>query len=910
MPDWITVLCERLERSGVDTEVHRDVIEEVSHELEDVYRDALAAGATPEQAEETALRDLGDVTAMLQSLRARNRRPAKPATSDASRPQNRVRTLVEDLVQDFRFGIRVMARKPGFTTLAIVTLALGIGASTSMFSAVNGVLLKPLPYPEPDRLMTVGMTFGDSSAPTVASVPDFIDWTERLTTLELLSASKRTSLVLTGSGEPERLKAHSASPNLFAVLGVSPRVGRSFVQEEHRTNSERVVILSHELWQRRWGGDRSLLGQSINAETTSSAIGSGSFRVVGILPQGFQGPRVLGLHDVDVWLPLPIDEAVRQSNRTHYGLVVLGHLREDLTIDAAHREMEAVSQRRIQDYPECSKFGDTVLRVAVGSLLDRTVGETRADLWMLLGAAGLILLISCANAANLVLARAAERGREIALRVSLGAKRTRIARQLLCESLVLAAAGGFAGFGTAVGLTRAFAALAPSDFPRLTEIGIDLTVLSFATGLTLATGLVFGLAPAVLSSKTSLSSTLKDGGTRQSAGRERSRFRNMLVVLETSLAMVLVIGAGLLINSYSRLGKVDPGFSSDGVLTTQIGLGSSYADRMDRASFSRNLLAEVRNTPGVEAASVIVDLPIGGTSWAPPVRLAEEPDSEGWMSTLHTVGTGYFETMGIRLLQGRTFTHHDTLDQPPVVILNQTMAEELWPRQNPLGRKITISNNPEDPQLTIVGVVNDIHQLGLDRPPIREFYMPYAQKPWIGWIYLVVRSSSSAAVLTGPIRGALRAVDPGIPFSGVETMDERVFASLSEQRTRTFLLVVFALVALTLAIGGLYGTMLYLVAQRTQEIGIRIALGAQGSSVIRMIAGDGMALVAGGMAIGTLAAVLVSKVLTSMVFGIEVIDPSTYASAVVLLAAVGFGACIVPARRATRTDLATVLRGD
>jgi len=529
---------------------------------------------------------------------------------------------------------------------------------------------------------------------------------------------------------------------------------------------------------------------------------------------------------------------------------------------------------------------------------------------ILLGASGLLLLIACANIGSLLLARATERAREVALRVAIGARPGRIVRQLLGESLLLAAWGGVAGVGVGFGLVAAFRAYGPADFPRLEEVAVDPRVLAFALGLTLLTGLLFGLAPAVLSSRVDLAATLKDGLGRLTGGRGRVRLRGGLVVVETGLAMTLLIGAGLLVNSYLRLNYVDPGFVPENLLTTDIGLGASYVTEEQRAAFCRGVVARVRHIPGVQSASSIVDLPIGTVSWTPNVRVAGRDSADTWDSSAHAVGDDYFETMGIRLLRGRAFTPEDDAGHPQVAIVNQTMALQMWPGESPLGERIVLSKAADAPQLTVVGVVASVRQRGLSAPPARELYMPYQQKPWIGWMYVVIRTQASAAALANPLSEALRELEPNLPFAGIKTMESRIAQSLAAPRIRTVLLTGFALMALILAAGGLYGTMLYLTGQRTQEIGIRVALGARLPAVLGLVLGEGMTLLGIGMAVGVAAALLASKLLSGLVFGIEVTDFSTYALSALALAVVGLTACFIPAQRATKVDPMAALRHD
>jgi len=814
--------------------------------------------------------------------------------------------VLSTLVQDLRFAVRTLGKRPGFLAITVTTLGLGIGAATAIFSVVDGVLLRPLPYPDPSRLVSVGITWGNRLQPTLASVPDFMDWRERIATLESLAAAQPTSLVLTDGGEPERVRAAATSPELFAALGVRPRLGHPFPSAAYRSGTEALAILSHEIWQRRWGGDPRVIGKCFSGSEEQSA-GRASYRVVGVMPPAFRGPEAMDLEDVDLWLPLPLDAAAYAQDRSHYRLRVVGRLKPGVSLEVARQEIDALAAARAAEYPELTAAGDYSLGIGIVSLMKKTVGETHRELMILLGATGLLLLIGCANVAHLLLARASVREREVVLRAALGAGRGRIVRQLLTESLLLALLGAALGVVLASAGVGGFQVLGPREFPRLATVGIDLRAVAFATVVAVVTGGFFGLAPALMSARRDLSSTLREGMAALGGGR-RHRLRYGLVVTETALALVLAIAAGLLVRSFLRLERVDPGIEAEGLLTLEVRLGPGYGTNAERAAFFRRLVERVSAIPGVERASSIVDLPIGGLSWAPNVRT--EPAGTPLMTPAHLVGPDYFATMGIRVLRGRAFTPRDDADHPPVAVVNETLARRLWPAADPVGQRIKLSADPQSPWITIVGVVNDIHQASLASPTHREFYLPYAQNAWIGRTHLVVRTQAPAGQMAGPLRQALWELDPNLPFGGVVAMRDRIAASLHLPRFRMLLMGSFAGMALLLAATGLYGTLLYLVGQRTRELAIRIALGARRSNVLRLVIGQGMGLTLIGIAIGLGGAFAASRSLARFVFGVTTTDPETFVAVSATLAAVALVSCLIPALRATRIDPMAILRNE
>jgi putative ABC transport system permease protein len=808
---------------------------------------------------------------------------------------------VESVIQDIRFAARTFVRNPTFTLVAVITLGLGIGAGTAIFSAVDGVLLRPLPYDNPSELVFLGTTF-DDSRPGWTSVPDFIDWKNRLTSIRSLTASQLDALTLLEGEEPERLPMARVSPDFFSALRIHPSPGRVFSDGEHRTGAEPVAILSHSLWERRWGGDRSVVGDVV---TTSQ----GPLRVVGVMPTGFEPPVAMWLQNIDIWLPLEVDAAAYAEARGARSLRVIGRLRPEFSLEAARQEVTSLARAMAVEYPEAYRWGDGTLGIGISPLLEMTVGDTRSDLVMLLASTGLLLLIGCANVANLLLARATNRGKEIALRTSLGAGRGRMIRQLLTESIILAGLGGCVGVGLAFAGVRVFQIFGPRDFPRFAEVQISPGVLAFACGVALLTGLLFGLAPALFSAPKDLSASLKEGGNL-TPRRSRARLRPLLVVAETALALVLLCGAGILINSTVRLQNVDPGFSPENLLMTEIGLRSSYTSNEQRAAFFRELLDRARVVPGVESAAAIADPPMGPAMWLPTVFTEGSESEEPPPVAAHLVAGEFFETMGIRLLAGRTFTLRDDAGHPSVAIVNETMARRYWPSEDPVGRRIRLSRDPRARWYTVVGVVDDIRHVHLSSPPEPELYVTYSQNAWFGWMSLVVRTRSGPETVSGPLRRAIWTIDPTVPFEDFSLMDERLSALLSAPRFRTLILTGFAVIALVLAVAGVYGALLCTVGQRRYEVGVRMALGAQPSDISRIILGQGLVMVFAGMTAGIVGFAVLSKLLEGFVFGVTVTDPATLALVTVLLSATALVACSMPARKAARVDPMVTLRSE
>jgi putative ABC transport system permease protein len=805
---------------------------------------------------------------------------------------------METLLQDFKYGVRMLYKNRGFTAIALLALALGIGANTAIFSVVNSVLLRPLPYRDPQRLIMIWENYQQRGGPERewASPADFRDFRDQAQSFEHVAALVGWGPTLTGQDEPADLQGAAVSYDTFEMLGVEPALGRSFRADEDRAGAERVAVLSHNLWQRRFGSDPAIVGKNLT-------LGGESYAVIGVMPRGFSFPI---LKDTEIWRPItPALAAIPGCDRGCVILRVIAKLNPGVPIEAARAEMTALTSRLAEQYPESNKgVGATLV-----PLHEQLVGDVRPAMLVLLGAVGLVLLIACANVANLLLARAAAREKEVAIRAALGASRSRLIRQHLTESLVLAVIGGALGLLTAFWIVDLLVSVAPKGTPRIEEVAIDPIVLAFTFGTAMLTGIAFGLAPALLSSRTNFNSTLKEGGRDTSATSRGARVRSGLVVSEVALALMLLIGAGLLIKSFINLQRVDPGFNPKSVLRIDVSLPRTrYPERNQSASFYKELLDRVAALPGVQSAGAVSSLPLSGggtdSNFAIEGQPAAEPDQRpvAWYSS---VTPGYFRAMGIRLLKGRELTEADNADARKTVVISESMARRYFTDQDPLGKRIVFGggNDPRE----IVGVVSDVKFFGLNLDARPSMYYPHAQNPARG-MSLVVRTQGGPLSLAAAIRGQVSALDRNLAVSNVMTMEQLVGASLSEPRFVLLLLGAFASVAMLLSAIGVYGVVSYSVTQRSHEIGVRMALGAQMSDVLKLVVGQGMTLVLGGVGLGLIAAFALSRVMESLLFGVSATDLTTFAATSIILAAVALGACLVPARRATKVGPMESLR--
>ncbi|HUE83018.1 MAG TPA: ABC transporter permease [Pyrinomonadaceae bacterium] len=800
--------------------------------------------------------------------------------------------------QDLRYGARMLLKRPGFTLAAVITLALGIGANTAIFSVVNAVLLRPLPYPESDRLVMVSTKETDGVLGNTGYTT-FVDWRERSNAFEHLAVIRRGGGTLTGLGEPEVIEGLRVSANYFRLLGVSPALGRDFQFEEDRPSTRFVVIISQSLWQRRFNSDPNILGKPL-------VLSDRAFTIVGVMPPNFKDLLAANFYEpADIWAPVGYDLIQSFACRTCQHLKTVGRLKPDVSLERAHNELKTIMEVMSREHPQTY----ATAAISVARLQDQFVGAIRPALYLLLVAVGLVLLIACANIANLLLARGSERARELAIRATLGAGRWRLVRQLLIESLLLSVIGAGIGLLLAVWGTETLIGISPAQILQLQPVNVDAWVLAFTLLMSLLTCLLFGLAPAWQAARQDVQLALKEGARGSSSKRQR-RLRESFVVAQMIFALVLLVGAGLLIRSFVRVLDSTPGFESRNLLTMQVpATGAKYDEARQIIAFYTASLERIRALPGVEGAGIVSNLPFGGNKDTSAFHVEEKPlpnPAEAPSAERFGISTDYLRAMGIPLLRGRWFTEHDTADTPLVALINNTAAQRIWPNEDPIGKRIRLGGI-DGPLRTIVGIVGDVHHYGLEIPPDLQAYVPQAQ--WTGsYMQLVVRTSGDPGALAAPVREAIRAVDADIPVYEINTMKQLISASVAQRRFTLLLIGIFAMVALLMAAVGIYGVMSYSVTQRTQEIGIRLALGAQPKDVFRMIVGQGMTLALLGIAFGLVGAFGLTRLMASMLFGVEPTDPLTFAGIAVLLTTVSLIACYVPGRRATKVDPLVSLR--
>jgi putative ABC transport system permease protein len=806
------------------------------------------------------------------------------------------------LIQDLKFGLRMLAKNPGFTFVVVLTLALGIGANTAIFSVVNGVLLAPLPYPGAARLISVYQKTGGGNY-NVFSTPNFLAWRDQVRAFERFGAIRPAAFNFSGGGQPERLMGADVSVGIFPLLGVNPILGRVFLDEEDRPGGPRVVILSYGFWQRRFGGDPHILGRPLT-------LNGASYTVVGVMARGFKLPQ----NDGELWAPLQLNPAdVNGASRGIHWIWGLARLRPGVSVEQAQKEADNLAHRLGQEYPET----DAAQGLQLFPLIDDIVGNIRPVLWILLGAVGLVLLIACANVANLLLARASARQREIAVRAALGASRARTVGQMLTESFLVAVLGGTAGLVIAFRSVPALVSLAPAaSIPRAGDIAVDGRVLIFTLMMTLVTGLVFGVIPALQASKCDLNEILKQSGRTSDSNLRHRRVRSALVVSEVAVAVMLLVGAGLLLRSFVSLRNVNPGFNTRHVLSLQLSVPRSKSSEEQLTDFRRQVVERVAALPGVASAALTRDLPLSGVDPSlyfniegrAPVAPGKEPVARWRMTT-----PGYFRTMGISLLAGRDFTDHDTSTSTGVAIISQAMARLYWPHEDPIGKAIRPGYPGVTKLCTIVGVVGDVRQwLPIDEPPTA--YYPYSQVPAslgpiiFGRTTLVVRAASDPSRLVNVIRQEIHAIDSDAPVYQVSTMDELLAGAAASTRFQMVLLGIFATVGLLLAAVGIYGLISYSVTQRTREIGVRMALGAARRDVLRMVVGQGVILSLSGVGVGLAAALGLTRLMSSLLYGVAPTDPATFGLVPFGLLVVTVFASYIPARRATKVDPMEALR--
>jgi putative ABC transport system permease protein len=814
--------------------------------------------------------------------------------------------------QDLRYGLRMLAKNPGFTAVAVITLALGIGVNTTIFSVVNGVLLRPLDYPQPERVVAVFQIAPSSGFPRFGiSEGQYETFRDQATTFEQVSAFHTLQVVLTGVDEPERITIAHASVSTLATLGFRPALGRDFLSEEGQTGRNQVVLLSHGFWQRRFGGDTNVLGRVIK-------LNGNNFTVIGVLPAVANLPTdLLDIEKAQLWMPEIFDPQNPNRWGSNY-LNSIGRLKDGTRVEQAQAEIATIARQIQQARPEAD-IKDPNYAIRVVPLQEDLVGNVKRALLVLAGAVGFVLLIACANVANLLLARGASRQKEVAVRAALGASRKRLIAQLLTESGLLAVFGGALGCLLAWWGLDVLASTLPGQVPRFEGIALDTSALLFTAGISMLASMIFGLVPALQVSRLDLSRSLHEEGRSATPGRARSRVQRALVAAEVGLAVVLVFGAGLLAQSLYNLLSVDPGFRPGNLLTVQMALpGTKYAENQQTLNFYNELLTRTRALPGVESAALVNVPPLAGfggdTVFDVEGRpLAQEQMKSGTGFAQHLgfrmVSPGYFETLGVRLIRGRTFTEFDRPDGNNVTIINETMARRFWPNEDPIGRRVRLYRNPTEtgPWMEIVGVVADTRIRSLTEDAKQEIFIPYAQFT-LRSTTLVLRTSGEPMAIVASVREQVRALDADLPLFNIRTMEQVLGRTIAQPRLNLALLGTFAGLALLLAMVGVYGMLAYNVSLRMHEIGVRMALGAQPRDVLGMVLRDGLKMATVGLFVGLAGALALSRVLSALLYGVSANDPRTFVGVSALVFVVAAVACWIPARRATRVDPMVALR--
>jgi putative ABC transport system permease protein len=804
------------------------------------------------------------------------------------------------LLQDIRYGFRMLRKSPGLTCAAVVSLALGIGANTAIFGVVNSILLKSLPYKDPDRLVLLwGNLPAEGKNRSQVSATDVDDWRHQNSVFEDVTTYANWSATFTGGGEPERITGTQVGDGFFQIMRGTPLLGRTFLPEEQQDGKDNVIVLGYGLWKGRFGGDKSVVGKTVT-------LGTKAYTVVGVMPEDFLTLPSNLVAPGQFYRPVaePHDEEERSSRH----LRAIARLKPGVTVEQAQAEMNVIASRLEREHPA----DNTGYGVRLVTLPEDTVGNLRPTLWTLFGAVVFVLLIACANVGNLLLARSTARRKEFAVRAALGAGRARIVRQLLTESVLLALAGGAVGLLFALWGTGIIGSLGAKVTPLLAGVAVDYRVLAFTALISVLAGVFFGLAPALQVSRPDLNESLKEGGRAGGAGERGERLRSALIVSEMALALVLLACAGLLIKSVVRLRAVDPGFKPERLLTADISLPESrYPDNASQAAFFERLAGRLETQPGVEAAGFTSVLPFGDNFDGRALAVEDRPRPRGQEISvdLYIETPDYLRAMQIPLVEGRAIDEHDAADTTPVALVNETMARGLWPGESAIGRRVKFPGSEKHPQpwRTVVGVVRDVKQYGLDRDDKMQLYLPEQQYPTSG-MTVVMRTSSDPAGMTNALRGAVHEADKDLAVFDVATMDELLASSMALRRFSMLLLGVFACVAVLLAGVGIYGVISYSVTQRTREIGIRIALGAQRADVLLLVVRRGLLLACAGIALGLVGGLAVTRVMSGLLFGVGAKDPFTFAAVAALLALVALVACLVPARRATKVDPMVALR--
>ena len=885
MPNWKSEVTKRLSPLNLNPTREAEIIEELSQHLEDRYQEFISQNHDPEEATRLALEEINE-----SELR-------KKLQTVERREESYKSHLLTDLARDLRFGLRTLRKQRLFTVISVLTLSLGIGATTAVFSVVNGVLLRPLPYPEPDRLVWIWDVQAQGSiAPS--SILDFVTFRDQNKSFEHIAAFVGGSGFIDAGNGAQDVPIGLVTPELFPVMRAQPILGRTFTNDETQPGRFRVAVLSHALWRSTFGSDPNVVGRTIQ-------LGGFPYTIIGVMSKDLSFPDRPAL-----WRPLPIDPKEVKPN-PHY-LYMVGRLRPGVALDQAQADLSTIETRLAQQYPDQIPGHNVKLQL----LRNVIIGDIGSTLMILLGAVGLVLLIACANVANLMLSKVGVRQREVAVRSALGASRTRIIRQLLVESTLLALTGGLVGLGVAFAGVRWLVSLGPDSIPRLREISIDPRIMIFAMLVSLITGLLFGIAPALQISRADLTDALKEGG-RTTGGIQRARLRRILIVTEVALSLVLITGAGLLIRSFAKINQVEPGFNISRVMTIGTALfPNKYPEEEKVAGFYSEAIEKVSKTPGVISAAAIAGLPLSGQNTSdsftiegrPAIRKEDEPWAEYGVVT-----PKYFETMGIPLLAGRDISSSDTKKSPNVVVINELLASRIFGNQSPLGQRMHLQNQERDPMI-IVGVVGNIRHYGLEERVAPEVYVPFLQDP-LGSNYqrsmtIVARTEGNPAAVASSLREALLSIDRSLPIYAVKPMDEYLNDTLTSRRFNLTLLGIFGLVALLLAAVGIYGVISYGVSQRVQEIGIRMALGARTRDVLWLVVRQGMGLAILGIGLGLAGAFAMTRLMKTLLFEVSPTDPVTFALTASLLTLVALLACLIPARRATKVNPLVALRSE
>jgi len=898
MLDWKPEIRRRLTSLRLAPTREAAIVEELAQHLDDCYAELLAGGAPPAEAYRRTLVELSGSEILARGLRRVERQvPQEPILHGNNRRTN----MIVDLWQDLRYGARMLIKQPGFTLIAVLTLALGIGANTAIFSVVYTVLLRPLPFPEPERLVVLATGPAGQTVKYRGGVayPDYVDWRTRAQSFEDTACFLNTNFNLIGVEPPVAVPGRRVNWNLFPMLGVKPQLGRLFAEADDKAGAVPTALISHGLWREKFGGDPAVIGKTISLD-------GNQFEVIGVLPPGFEL-----LRRDDIFVPLglwftPDNNLLKRSNQ--FPLYVLGRLKRGVTAEQARAELAAVAAQLEREYPTTnSKRSATAERLA-----DWQVENVRPVLLLLLGAVGCVLLIACMNVANLMLVRAAGRERELAVRLALGAGRWRIVRQLLTESLLIAALGGAAGLLLGAWGISSLTALVPSEFLPLDQVRLNQNVLLFTLIVSVVTGLLFGLLPALHAARTNLNAALKEGG-RSTAGAAWERARKGLLVAEVGLALVLLVGAGLMLRTLHQLTRVELGFNAENLLTVQFGLPGRAYNMERRLAFFRDCRARIEALPGVRSAAFVMSLPILGANWGAPFTLADKPvPPPGQLpyAAFIPISANYFEAMGIRLLAGRAFSEAEMNDTPPVAVINELLARNLWPGENPIGKRLRQGGaESQAAWREVVGVVADVKLNGVVLDGPLQVFLPLAQRNSSN-VGLVVRTTGDPLAAAPAVERMIHALDKDLPVKS-RSIDQILGNAIARQRLTLTLLSGLALLALLLAGVGIYGVMSYAVTQRTHELGIRLALGAQTSDVLRLVVGQGMRLTCAGVAIGLAVALTLAKLLTgfsALLFNVKATDPATFSLIALLLLLVALLACYIPARRATKVDPMIALR--